>query len=83
MHKVNTYEVHVLHAKCKKNFIFLWKFSKFYILPHVCLLGNINFLIIWVQLSFIVFPSCNKLGTHMTYLCGWFHKILLKLRKII
>ena len=43
MHKVNTNEVHVLQAKCKKKIIFLWKFSKFYILPHVCLWGNILF----------------------------------------
>ena len=43
----------------------------------------INFPIIWVQLSVLVFPSRHKLGPHMIYLCGWFRKILLKLRKII
>ena len=83
MHKVNTNEVHVLHAKCKKNSSFYGSLASFIFYPMYVYGAIFNFLIIWVQLSFIVFPSCHELGPHMTHLCGWFHKILPRLRKII
>ena len=41
MQKVNTNEVHIVHAKCKIISSFYGSLASFNILPHVCLCGNI------------------------------------------
>ena len=71
---------YMLNAQKNSSFMKVLKVLIFY--PMYVYGAIINFPIIFVQISDIVFPV-KILGLHMTYFYGWFRKILLKLRKSI